>query len=108
MVVQDRLNSVNGTLATHYEFKGIVASWTGNHGVSAAAGGLKSVVLFPHGTPELYRQQVRAYSGTAIAMNWTEHGALLKRERNYSVSIEELAAGAGDQPSLGSRRLQDN
>ncbi|RXG83892.1 threonine synthase [Bradyrhizobium zhanjiangense] len=80
---KDRLNCVNATLARHYRFRGIAASSTGNHGVSAAAfaaaAGLESLVLFPYGTPDLYIRQVHAYGGRAIVMNWAERGELLMR-----------------------------
>ena len=80
---KDRLNSVNATIAKVFGFNGIVASSTGNHGASAAgyaaAAGLKSVILFPHGTPNLYLKQVRAYGGVPILMNWKDRGDLLTR-----------------------------
>ncbi|MDA8586523.1 pyridoxal-phosphate dependent enzyme [Rhodobacteraceae bacterium] len=80
---KDRLNSVNASLAKAYSFPGIIASSTGNHGASAAAyaaaAGLKSVVLFPDGTPDIYLKQVQAYGGTAVSMDWKERGGLLAR-----------------------------
>lgn len=78
---KDRLNSVNVTLAKAHGFKGLVASSTGNHGVSAAAyaaaAGLRSCVLFPHGTPDIYTKQVQAYGGRAVVMDWKARGDLL-------------------------------
>lgn len=80
---KDRLNAVNATLAKANGFSGIVASSTGNHGASAAAyaaaAGLDSIVLFPFGTPQIYLDQVAAYGGRAVAMNWNDRGAALAR-----------------------------
>ena len=80
---KDRLNAVNATVAREHGFSGIVASSTGNHGASAAAdaaaAGLDSIVLFPYGTPQIYLDQVSAYGGRAIAMNWKERGDALQR-----------------------------
>lgn len=80
---KDRLNAVNATIARDNGFTGIVASSTGNHGASAAAyaaaAGLDSIVLFPYGTPQIYLEQVTAYGGRAVAMDWNERGAALQR-----------------------------
>lgn len=73
---KDRLNSVNATVARESKKGKIVASSTGNHGASAAAyaaaAGMQSLVLFPHGTPDVFSQMVAAYGGCPVLTDW--HG----------------------------------
>lgn len=73
---KDRLNSVNATVAREGKKAKIVASSTGNHGASAAAyagaAGMQSLVLFPHGTPDVFSQMVAAYGGWPVLTEW--HG----------------------------------
>lgn len=73
---KDRLNSVNATVAREGKKEKIVASSTGNHGASAAAyagaAGMQSLILFPHGTPDVFSQMVASYGGSPVLTDW--HG----------------------------------
>jgi threonine synthase len=73
---KDRLNSINVTMAREFRINEIVASSTGNHGASAAAyagaAGMRSLVLLPHGTPDVFSQMIYSYGGTPVLTDW--HG----------------------------------
>lgn len=94
---KDRLNFVNATFAKASGFKDIVATSTGNHGASAAAyasaAGLRSTVLFPHGTPDVYVRQVESYGGRAILTDWHKRSGILTslvREEGFYPSKSSL------------------
>jgi threonine synthase len=78
---KDRLNAVNASLAREFGYRDLVALSTGNHGASAtayaSAAGMRSVILLPHGTPEIYGQMTQAYGGTAVLTDWHGRAGLL-------------------------------
>jgi threonine synthase len=78
---KDRLNAVNASLAREFGYRDLVALSTGNHGASAAAyasaGGMRSVILLPHGTPDIYGQMIQAYGGIAALTDWHGRAGLL-------------------------------
>lgn len=79
---KDRLNSVNASVARESKNNKIVASSTGNHGASAAAyaasAGMQSVVLLPHGTPEVFAQMIAAYGGSPVLTDWNGRYSLME------------------------------
>lgn len=78
---KDRLNAINASLAREFGYRDLVAISTGNHGASAAAyaaaAGMRSVVLLPNGTPDIYGQMVQACGGIAALTEWHGRSALL-------------------------------
>ncbi|MFC5647711.1 pyridoxal-phosphate dependent enzyme [Paenibacillus solisilvae] len=97
---KDRLNAVLVSKAKELNAKGIAASSTGNHGISAAAyaalNDLPCIVFFPPETSTSYLRLAGLYGAQAFVTPWEKRGELLQKlvfEENWTPSYPFVEGG---------------
>jgi threonine synthase len=101
---KDRTNAVAVASARHFGFDKVLASSTGNHGVSVAAyaarGGTRGMILLPPTAPPLSEQEIRFF-GAEVAVisdgNILPLMAELWREHDWFIS-QRNSPGVGGRP----------
>jgi threonine synthase len=101
---KDRTNAVAVASALHFGFDKVLATSTGNHGVSVAAyaarAGVRGMILLPPSAPPLSEQEIRFF-GAEVAVisdgNIVPLMAELWRERDWYIS-QRNSPGVGGRP----------
>jgi threonine synthase len=97
---KDRTNAVAVAAALHFGFKKVLASSTGNHGVSVAAyasrAGVRGMILLPPSAPPLSEQEIRFFGAEVAVISdgnilplmeelWRDHGWFISQRNSPGV-----------------------
>jgi threonine synthase len=97
---KDRTNAVAVATALHFGFDKVLASSTGNHGVSVAAyaarAGARGMILLPPSAPPLSEQEIRFFGAEVAVISdgnilqlmdelWREHGWYISQRNSPGV-----------------------